>query len=103
MRQLRGEPFIQVTRGDLVESVHNVAACAINRSGKVVLAMGDIDVQVFLRSAAKPFIAATAIKYGVVQRFGLEEQEIALLTASHSGEKFHVDGVRSILQKIGLP
>lgn len=103
MNQPTGEPFIEVTRGDLVESVHNVAACAINRSGEVVLAMGDIDVPVFLRSSAKPFIAATAIKYGVAQRFGLEDYEMALMAASHSGETFHVDGVRSILQKIGLP
>ena len=65
--------------------------------------MGDVDVPVFLRSTAKPFIAAAAIKYGVAQRFGLEAQEIALMAASHSGEPFHVEGVRSILRKIRLP
>jgi L-asparaginase II len=90
-------------RGDLVESVHNVAACAVNRNTEIVFAMGDIDTPVFLRSTAKPFIAAAAIKYGVAQRFGLEESEIALMAASHSGESFHVEGVRSILRKIGLP
>lgn len=86
-----------------MESVHNVAACAVNCSGEIVLSMGDIDTPVFLRSTAKPFIAAAAIKYGVAQRFGFEASEIALMAASHSGETFHVQGVRSILRKIGLP
>ncbi len=103
MTQLSGEPFIEVTRGRIVESLHNVAACAINKAGEVVLAMGEIDTPVFLRSAAKPFIAATAVKYGAVSRFDLEPREIALMAASHSGEPFHVEGVRSILKKIGLP
>ncbi|MDP9019064.1 MAG: asparaginase [Candidatus Eremiobacteraeota bacterium] len=103
MSQLTGKPFIEVTRGGLVESVHEVAACAVDRQGEVVLAMGDIETPVYLRSAAKPFIAAAVIKYGAQQRFGLEQHEIALMAASHSGEPFHVEGVASILRKIGLP
>ncbi|GAC1360325.1 MAG: asparaginase [Vulcanimicrobiaceae bacterium] len=103
MNQLSGEPFIEVTRGNLVESIHEVAACAVDRQGAIVLSMGDIESPVYLRSAAKPFIAAAAIKYGAQQRFGLEQHEIALMAASHSGEAFHVDGVRSILHKIDLP
>ena len=100
---IHGEPLVEVTRGDVVESVHAVAACAVDRRGDVVFELGDIVSPVFLRSSAKPFIAATAIQYGVAQRFGLEPQEIALMAASHSGEPFHVAGVRSILEKIGLP
>ena len=92
-----------MTRGDLVESVHSVAACAVNRDGNVILSLGEIDAPVFLRSSSKPFIAATGVKYGAVQRFGLEQHEIALMAASHSGEPLHVEGVRSILKKIGLP
>lgn len=101
--QLAGEPFIEVTRGGTVESIHHVAACAVDRSNEVVLELGAIDTPVFLRSTAKPFIAAAAIKHGVVHRFGFEQQEIAVMAASHSGEPFHVDAVRSILRKIGLP
>ena len=65
--------------------------------------MGAIDAPVFLRSTAKPFIAAAAVLHGVVERFGLESRELAVMTASHNGEHFHVNAVRSILQKIGLP
>ncbi|HEV3089872.1 MAG TPA: asparaginase [Candidatus Cybelea sp.] len=96
------ELYVDVTRGDYVESVHRVAACAVDARGNVLEAAGDVESPVFLRSAAKPFIAAAAIEAGVHQRFGLEAREIAVMAASHTGEPFHVDAVRSILRKIGL-
>ncbi|HEY1654616.1 MAG TPA: asparaginase [Candidatus Tumulicola sp.] len=93
--------LVEVTRGDLVESVHRVAACAVDARGAVAFENGDVDVPVYLRSAAKPFIAAAAIEAGVRERFGLDSREIAVMTASHTGEPFHVEAVRSILRKIG--
>jgi L-asparaginase II len=97
------ELLVDVTRGEYVESVHRVAFCAATEDGRVLLEAGDARSPVYLRSAAKPFIAAAAIAAGVVERFGLEPREIAVMTASHSGEPFHVRAVESILQKIGLP
>jgi L-asparaginase II len=94
--------LVEVTRGDLVESIHQVAACAVDVDGSVHFRSGDIDVPVFLRSSAKPFIAAAAVEAGVVERFGLEQREIAVMSASHHGEPFHIEAVRSILRKIGL-
>jgi L-asparaginase II len=96
-----GEPFVAVRRGDLTESVHRVAACATDAAGRVLYAMGSIDVPVYLRSTAKPFIAAAAVREGVVERFGLTQSEVAVMAASHNGESFHIDAVRSILSKIG--
>jgi L-asparaginase II len=93
---------VEVTRGDLVESVHHVAACAANPRGDVILQTGDIESPVFLRSTAKPFIAAAAIEAGVREAFDLEMREIAVMSASHAGESFHIDAVRSILHKIEL-
>lgn len=93
---------VEVTRGGYVESVHRVAACAVDASGNVLDEGGDIETPVFLRSAAKPFIAAAAVSAGVRERFGLEPREIAVMAASHSGEPFHVEAVLSILRKIGM-
>jgi L-asparaginase II len=93
---------VEVSRGDLVESVHQVAACALSARGDLLFASGEIDDPVYLRSSAKPFIAATAIEAGVRERFGLSMEEIAVMSASHSGEPFHVEAVRSILQKSGF-
>jgi L-asparaginase II len=94
--------LVEVTRGDLVESIHQVAACAVDDGGAVQFRAGDIDVPVFLRSSAKPFIAAAAVEAGVVERFGLDQREIAVMSASHHGEPFHIEAVASILRKIGM-
>ncbi len=93
---------VNVTRGDLVESVHSVAACAVDARGNVAFEDGDVDRPVYLRSSAKPFIAAAAIEAGVRERFALDSREIAVMAASHFGEPFHVAAVASILRKIGL-
>jgi len=99
----RDEPLlVEVTRGDLVESVHRVSACAVDAAGRVLLRAGEIDAPVYLRSAAKPFIAAAAVEAGVVERFGLEAREIAVMTGSHSGQPLHLEAVLSILRKIGM-
>nr|MDQ6930624.1 asparaginase [Candidatus Eremiobacteraeota bacterium] len=103
MNELYGAPLVEVTRGKLAESVHSVAACAIDKTGDVVFALGEIDTPVFLRSSAKPFIAATALKYGAAERYGLDQRELAVMAGSHSGEPYHIAAVRSILEKIGLP
>lgn len=98
---LSGIPAVAVTRGPLVESVHAIAACACDVRGNVVLARGTIDEPFFLRSAAKPFIAAAAVLAGAAERFGLDDRELAVMSASHGGEPFHIEAVTSILGKIG--
>jgi L-asparaginase II/putative methionine-R-sulfoxide reductase with GAF domain len=97
-----GEPLVGATRGEIVESVHRVAACAIDRAGEMVFSIGTIDVATYLRSTAKPFIAAAAVREGVVERFGLEPREIAVMAASHNAQPFHLEAVRSILRKINV-
>ncbi len=94
--------IVEVTRGDLVESIHDVAACAGDARGNVRFSSGDVDRLVYLRSSAKPFIAAAAVAAGVVERFGLEPREVAVMASSHFGEPFHVEAVASILRKTGF-
>jgi L-asparaginase II len=102
VRPPSGVPFVDVTRGTLVESVHAIAACAAGPGGSVALAYGDIDAPVYLRSAAKPFIAAAVVLSGAAERFRLTAAELAVVAASHGGEPFHVAAVRGILERIGL-
>jgi L-asparaginase II len=103
MTLLNGAPAIAVTRGDGIESVHRVASCVADDEGRVIDAVGTIDVPVFLRSTAKPFIAAAIVRAGVAQRFGFDSREIAIVAGSHNGEPFHIDAVRSMLGKMNLP
>ena len=81
--------------------MHRVAACAVDDSDRVCLSVGDVDAPVYLRSSAKPFIAASVIAAGARDAFGLTQPEIAVMAASHDGEPFHVAAVASILGKIG--
>ncbi|MDQ2857699.1 MAG: asparaginase [Candidatus Eremiobacteraeota bacterium] len=97
-----GVPYVFVTRGEAVESVHCVAACAASDEGDVSLALGEVEVPIFLRSAWKPFIAADVVACGAAAHFGFERRELAVIAASHNGEPLHVAAVRGILAKIGL-
>jgi len=101
-QELAAPPVVYVTRGTRVESVHAVAACAAEARGRVVAAYGTIDVPVFLRSSAKPFIAAEIVASGAADRYGFDARELAVIAASHNGEPFHIAAVESILAKIGL-
>lgn len=96
---LDGVSIVEVHRGALVESRHRVAACAVAASGRTLLEIGTVDVPIYLRSAAKPFIAAAAVRAGAVDAFGFDECEVALMCASHAAEPEHIEGVRSMLRK----
>jgi L-asparaginase II len=50
------------------------------------------------RSASKPMQAVGMLRHGL----GLDGELLALAGASHSGEPFHLDGVRRILAGAGL-
>jgi len=93
---------VEITRGGMVESFHQVAVCILDADRNVMFSAGDIDAPVFLRSTAKPFIAAAALAAGVQQAFALEPREIAVMAASHGGQSFHIEAVRSILRRIGM-
>jgi L-asparaginase II len=99
--ELAGVPAVAARRGGRVESVHNVAVCAADVDGTLVLKVGTIDTPVFLRSSAKPFIAAAAVRAGVLERFGFGDRELAVMCASHNGEPAHVELVASMLERIG--
>ena len=99
--ELAGVPAVAVRRGLRVESVHAVAACAADVDGTIVLKVGTIETPVFLRSSAKPFIAAASVREGVLERFSFGERELAVMCASHNGEPGHTELVASMLERIG--
>jgi L-asparaginase II len=93
---------IEVVRGDLVEARHRVHVAVVDASGHLVASVGDPAMAAGYRSAAKPFQALPLVEDGVVERFGLTLEELALCCASHEGEEIHVARARSILAKAGL-
>ena len=93
--------FVENVRGSVVESRHRVHVAVVDANGKLVAQAGDPDYRTFWRSAAKPFQAMPLVEDGVVDRFGLTRQDLALACASHSSEAGQVALVREFLQRIG--
>jgi L-asparaginase II len=94
-------PMVKVTRGDVVESVHHGAAAVVDSHGEVLASAGSPEACTFLRSAAKPFQALPLLASGAADHFGINSKELAVIVSSHSGERMHLDQVRSILRKSG--
>ena len=92
----------RVTRGDFTESIHVVFAVAVDENGETFFSTGDPHYLTCVRSALKPFQAAAAIKAGAVDAAGFSEHHIALMCASHKGEKEHVETAQHMLEKLDL-
>jgi len=87
------EPIVvEVTRGPVVEARHVVHAVAI-RDGKIELALGDPGLVTFLRSSAKPLQALHVVR----ARPDLDDEEIALMCASHLAAPEQLGVVRRLL------
>jgi L-asparaginase II len=93
--------FVESHRGSVVESRHAVHVAVVDGNGRLVASAGDPELVTFWRSAAKPFQALPLVEDGVIGRFGLTRQDLALACASHSSEPAQVALVREFLQRIG--
>ena len=91
--------FVESYRGSVLESRHRVHVAVVDASGRLVAQAGDAEYKTFWRSAAKPFQALPLVEDGVVERFGLTRQDLALACASHSSERGQVALVREFLQR----
>ncbi len=89
----------EVTRGGMVESLHRGAWAVVGPGGRLLASAGSIDSPVFPRSAIKAFQCLPAVEAGVVEAFGMSDEEVALACASHNGEEEHVRVARSALAK----
>jgi len=88
----------EVIRSGFPESRHRGSVVVLGPDGRAVLRAGETTAAAFPRSANKPMQAAGMLRAGL----DLEGKLLALAAASHSGEAFHVAGVREILAGAGL-
>ena len=93
--------LVEVVRGPMVESRHRGAIAVVAPDGTVVHAIGDVEREMYPRSAIKPVQALPLIETGAADAFGFGDVEIALSCASHLGEARHVAAVRNMLKKAG--
>lgn len=91
-------PVAELVRSGFVEGRHHGSVVALAVDGSVDWSVGDVTSPVLPRSANKPLQAAAMVDLGL----SLPPDLLALAAASHSGEAFHLDGVRAILGGAGL-
>ncbi len=94
---IAGAPIAAVWRGEICEGVHSGHVRVTDAAGEVVLARG-CDIELFPRSALKPFQALAALRAGAE----LTGPQLAIACASHAGSPAHVECVDSILDSVGL-
>jgi len=92
----------RVTRGELTESIHVAFAVAIDETRQPFYSTGDPQYLTCIRSSLKPFQAAASVKAGAVDAAEFNDDELALMCASHKGERMHVKTAQSMLTKLGL-
>lgn len=94
-----GNPvLVEVVRSGFVESVHRGAMVVMAPDGTVRAALGDVDTPVFPRSSNKPFQALGMLNAGLE----IDDTDLALVCASHTGEPGHVDRALAMLAAAGL-
>jgi L-asparaginase II len=97
-RYAGGEPLAEVVRSGFVESRHSGSVVVLGPDGEVVAWAGDVIGPIFPRSSNKPLQAVGLLRAGLA----LGPSDLALATASHRGEPFHVQGVLGMLRAAGL-
>ena len=88
----------EIVRSGFVEGHHYGSWVVLDRDGSVLASAGDVDDPMLPRSCNKPVQALGMLEVGLP----LSDELLALSCASHSGEPFHIEGVRRILASVGL-
>ena len=91
-------PVAEIVRNGFVEGHHYGSVVALSADGSVDWSVGEVHAPVLPRSCNKPVQALGMVRAGL----DLPPDLLALASASHSGEPFHVEGVRRILAGAGL-
>ena len=96
------DALITLSRGGIVESIHFGAFAVVDSDGNLIASGGDPNLVTFPRSSMKPFQVLPFIEAGGQQYYGLTDEELAIMCASHTGTDNHVRVIKSIHEKVGL-
>ncbi|SCL20589.1 asparaginase [Micromonospora nigra] len=94
-----GAQLAEVVRSGFVEGTHRGSVVVLDATGATVGASGDVRSPVFPRSANKPMQTVGMIRAGLPLT---DPADLALVSASHAGEEFHLARVAALLAGAGL-
>lgn len=76
---------VNLLREGIVESIHQAEVVLADDKGRVLAVAGDAQTFSFMRSAMKPFQALAVTTTGAIERFDLNEKDLAIICSSHQG------------------
>jgi L-asparaginase len=94
---------IHLLREGIVESRHFAEAVICDDRGRILASAGKGDTSAFIRSSLKPFQALTVINTGTLERFQLNDRDLAMMCASHQGTIQQVRQVFNIFWQSDIP
>ncbi|QHT59942.1 asparaginase [Paenibacillus lycopersici] len=97
-----GVPLVIATRGGVIENVHGGHAAVVSADGAIMAEAGNASVWTYMRSTAKPVQALPAIMGGVLEAYGLGDDAVALMCASHQGTPAHIAVLERMLAQTGV-
>lgn len=91
--------LVEVVRSGFRECVHRGSVVIIGPDGEPTFAAGSVHVPIYPRSTNKPLQVLTLLKQGFTP---LDDAELAIATASHTGEPEHIELVERLLRRFGF-
>ncbi|KAM3505237.1 hypothetical protein MY10362_003077 [Beauveria mimosiformis] len=97
----RDDGCVVIDRNGVIENRHELHAVVVDSTGKTLFVVGDPNRVTLIRSAAKPAQSVAIVETGALEKYGLDEADLALMCASHSSEDRHAERAKRILAKCG--
>jgi L-asparaginase II len=92
-------PLVRVVRSGFEEAVHLGSVAVADADGRLRAEAGEPHGVAFARSSMKPLQASVSL---ALAGEDLDDEEVAVMCASHNGEPRHLERVRSLLRRAGL-
>lgn len=93
---------VQLLREGIVESTHVAHAVVCDSRGRTLSIAGNSEKETFIRSALKPFQALAVAATGALERYELDDQDLAIMCSSHHATMEQVRQVFHILWRIDI-
>ncbi|MBD1923368.1 asparaginase [Microcoleus sp. FACHB-831] len=84
-RNQSAELEVRLLREGIIESSHRVQAVVCDNRGRVLSVAGSAETACFVRSALKPFQALAVTSTGTLERYNLNDRDLAIICSSHKG------------------
>ncbi|MCP2728215.1 asparaginase [Limnofasciculus baicalensis] len=88
---------VRLLREGIVESTHRAQAVLCDDRGRILSIAGNSETSAFIRSALKPFQALAVSTTGILERYGLNDRDLAIICSSHQGTLAQIRQVFKIL------